>query len=122
MGDRIFARPSALPNFRTSATIAETCLPACFQRGSNNMATCTPGPRRLELVSFRQFINHRDQRLLDTARMEVEKCAVVRTLVKQKGHLQKMMAHQERELQAIKQTQVRANWSRVLFYCFQNRF
>lgn len=39
--------------------------------------------------------------------MEVEKCAVVRTLVKQKGHLQKMIARQERELEAIKQTQVR---------------
>ena len=51
--------------------------------------------------------NHRDQRLLNTARMEVEKCAVVRTLVKQKGHLQKMLARQERELEAIKQTQVR---------------
>lgn len=53
------------------------------------------------------FCSRRDQRLLNAARMEVEKCAVVRSLAKQKEHLQKMLARQERELDAMKQTKVR---------------
>lgn len=54
-----------------------------------------------------RFCDHRDQRLLNAARREVEKCAVVRTLAKQKEHLQKTLACQERELDEIKQTKVR---------------
>lgn len=71
------------------------------------MVTCTPAPGHVELFCLSGNLSIRDQRLLNTARLEVEKCAVVRTLVKQKGHLQKTIARQERELEAIKQTQVR---------------
>lgn len=41
------------------------------------------------------------------ARSEMEKCAVVRMLAKQKGHLQQLLDRQERELDMIKQTKVR---------------
>ncbi|CAM9384516.1 unnamed protein product, partial [Pylaiella littoralis] len=44
-------------------------------------------------------------------RREVETCAVVRMLASQKGHLQHLLALQERELETIKRTK---EWSAVM--------
>eukprot|EP00903_Cladosiphon_okamuranus_P013688 g12747.t1 len=65
----------------------------------------------LLLSEFEQAPGKRDQRLLNAARMEVEKCAVVRSLAKQKENLQRMLAWQERELDAMKRTK---EWSAVV--------
>lgn len=58
------------------------------------------------------FDDHRDQRVISAARREVETCAVVRTLANQKGHLQHLLALQERELETIKRTKVRLGFEK----------
>lgn len=50
--------------------------------------------------------------MLDATRCEVEKCAVVRTLAKQKEHLQKLLTRRETELEMLKRTQVCRRWPR----------
>ncbi|CAM9729720.1 unnamed protein product [Ectocarpus sp. 12 AP-2014] len=68
---------------------------------------------KIEILLFEleQTPGKRDQRLLHATRSEVEKCAVVRTLAKQKTHLQQLLARQERELDTIKRTK---EWSAVM--------
>ncbi|CAM9153159.1 unnamed protein product [Ectocarpus fasciculatus] len=68
---------------------------------------------KIEILLFEleQTPGKRDQRLLHAARSEMEKCAVVRTLAKQRGHLQQLLARQERELDTIKRTK---EWSAVM--------
>lgn len=48
----------------------------------------------------------RDQRVLNAVRCEVEKCAVVRTLADQNGHLQQLLFNREGEVADLKRTQV----------------
>ncbi|CAM9714913.1 unnamed protein product, partial [Hapterophycus canaliculatus] len=65
----------------------------------------------LLLAELQQTPGNRDQRLLRVARSEMEKCAVVRMLAKQKEHLQQLLACQQQELDMIKQTK---EWSAVI--------
>lgn len=50
---------------------------------------------------------YRDLRLMRAVRSEVEKCAVVRSLVKQRDHMQQLLSNREAELDTLKRTQVR---------------